>query len=149
SDPIEARALGAMGREAEAISAARREEERYAAVPLLRSFCTGMRAAMEGRAEEALEAINQIDTFSFSDGEGLFYEAEVYARLGLLDRAHATLERAVEGGFLCTLAFESDPYLAPLRQTPGWPALIERVRSKQAILAESFIRAGGRTLLGT
>ena len=149
SDPIEARALGAMGREAEAISAARREEERYAAVPLLRSFCTGMRAAMEGRAEEALAAMNQIDTFSFSDGEGLFYEAEVYARLGLLDRAHATLERAVEGGFLCTLAFESDPYLAPLRQTPGWPTLIERVRSKQAILAESFIRAGGRTLLGT
>jgi hypothetical protein len=59
------------------------------------------------------------------------------------------LERAVEGGFLCLPAFERDPFLAPLRMTPHWPALLERVRSKQGTLTESFTRAGGRTLLGT
>jgi non-specific serine/threonine protein kinase len=149
SDPIEARVLGAMGREVEAISAARREEERYASVPLLRGFCTSLRAAFEGRTDEAVKALQPIETFSFSDGEGLFYEAEVYAKLGLLDRALIMLERAVEGGFLCLPAFERDPFLAPLRMTPHWPALLERVRSKQGTLTESFTRAGGRTLLGT
>jgi non-specific serine/threonine protein kinase len=149
SDPFEARVLGAMGRAAEAVAAARREEERYAAVPLLCSFCSGLRAAFEGRADEAVAALARIDTVAFSDGEGLFYWAEIYAMLGMLDRARSMLERALESGFLCLPAFENDPYLAPLRETPAWQPLIAPVRSRQAAVAEQFIRAGGPTLLGT
>ena len=40
SDPFEGRLLAAMGRRDEAIAAARREEDRYAAIPLLRGFAT-------------------------------------------------------------------------------------------------------------
>jgi tetratricopeptide (TPR) repeat protein len=149
SDPFEARVLGAMGREAEAIDAARREEQRYTGVPLLLSFCTSLRAAFEGQPDEATAALERIDTFAFSDGEGLFYEAEVYAKLGLLDRARTTLERAIEGGFLCLPAFENDPYLAPLRKMAEWPALVERVASRRAVVVEGFNRSGGQTLLGT
>ena len=49
SDPFEARVLGALGREAEAIDAARREEARFASVPLLQIFATALHAALEGR----------------------------------------------------------------------------------------------------
>ena len=45
SDPFEARALGALGRTTEAIAAARREEDRFAHVPMLRGFSIALRAA--------------------------------------------------------------------------------------------------------
>ena len=149
SDPFEARVLGAMGREAEAIQAARREEERYTALPLLRSFCTGLRAAFEGKRDQVLVALEPFDTIVFNDGEGLFYVAEIYAKVDMAERARTMLVRAMEEGFVCAPAFENDPYLAAVRTTPEWPALLERVRSKQTVLADSFFRDGGRTLLGT
>jgi serine/threonine protein kinase len=149
SDPLEARVLGAMGRDADAIKAAQREEERYTALPLLRSFSTGLRAALEGKTEEALAALAPFDTVVINDGEALFYVAEIYATLGIANRALAMLVRAVDGGFVCTPAFENDPYLSAVRSSPEWPRLLERVRAKQAALVDSFVRAAGRTLLGT
>jgi tetratricopeptide (TPR) repeat protein len=149
SDPFEARVLGAMGRDADAIKAARREEDRYTALPLLRSFSSGLRAALEGKTEEALTALVPFDTIVFNDGEALFYVAEIYAKLGIVDRALMMLMRAVDEGFACTPAFENDPYLWVVRKTAQWPTLFERVRAKQAVLVDSFVRAGGQTLLGT
>ena len=49
SDPFEGRLLGAMGRRDEAIAAARREETRYAAIPLLRAFATAAARRPAGR----------------------------------------------------------------------------------------------------
>src|ERR1051326_9186961 len=95
SDPFEARVLGAMGRESEAIVAARREEERFATFPLLRSFSTGLRAAFEGNRDEALAALQPFETAAFSDGEGLFYLAEIYARLQIEDSAYRMLEKTI------------------------------------------------------
>ena len=120
SDPFEPRLLGAMGRRDEALAAARREETRFAAVPLLRAFSTGMRAAMEGRRDEALEALQRFVDSRFRDGEGLFYVAEILAMLDLPERAFAMLNRAVDAGFLCLPAFERDAYLAPLRASDDW-----------------------------
>src|SRR4029079_12744587 len=48
SDPFEARVLAAMGRDADAIAAAKREEERFVTYPGLRNFSTALRAAIEG-----------------------------------------------------------------------------------------------------
>jgi non-specific serine/threonine protein kinase len=149
SDPFEARVLGALGREAEAIEAARREEARFTTLLLIRSFCTGLRAAFEGNREEALVALESFDSVGLNDGEALFYVAEVYAKLGLADRALGKLLRAVDQGFVCTAAFENDPYLAPVRETSEWPTMLERVRSEHERLFESFTRAGGPALLGT
>jgi serine/threonine protein kinase len=145
SDPFEPRVLGALGRETEAIAAARREEERFAGYPLMRSFSTGLRAAFENNHEEAIQALQPFETRAF-EGEGLFYVAQIYARLGLLDNARATLERAAGAGFLCLPAFERDPYLAPLRDGPGWSQLMERVRFKQQFVIDEFVRGGGKTL---
>ena len=46
SDPLEARLLAALGRDEEALSAARREEVRFGAYPMLSAFSTAMRAAL-------------------------------------------------------------------------------------------------------
>ena len=148
TDPFEARLLGAMGRTAEAIPAAEREEVRYAAIPLLRAFATAMRAGLQGRFDEAREAMRPFEHRTNSDGEMLFYVAEIYALVGDTDRAFATSRRAVDSGFLCAAAFERDTYLAPLRATAAWAPLMARVAAAQAEVWRVFDQHRGRALLG-
>ncbi len=148
SDPFEARLLGAMGRRDEALAAARREEGRFAPVPLLRAFSTAMRAALEGQAAEALAELARFDESRFLDGEGWFYVAEIYALLEMPERAFATLTRAVDAGFLCVSAFERDVYLAPLHSMAAWTPLLVRLTAAQTAVSREFDRSGGRALLG-
>lgn len=148
SDPFEARLLGALGRRDDALAAARREETRFAAAPLLRAFSTGMRAALEGRRDEAMAALQQFTDARFRDGEGLFYVAEMLALLDLPDRAFAVLNRAVDAGFLCRPAFERDVYLAPLRAHDEWRRLVSRLTVSQTVVSREFDRGRGRALLG-
>jgi hypothetical protein len=137
-----------MGRDAEALAAARQEEGRFAGFPMLRAFSTGLRAALEGHHAEASEALGLFDTFGFTDGEGLFYAAEIYARLQDVDHAFVLLARAIDAGFVCLPAFERDAYLNPLRETQQWDLLLERVRSEQRPVVDEFLERGGPTLLG-
>jgi serine/threonine protein kinase/tetratricopeptide (TPR) repeat protein len=146
SDPFEARVLGALGRETEAIEAARREEARFAAFPRLRAFCAALRAALEGRQAEALADL-QLVTTEFTDGEGLFYVAEIFARLGDVERTLTTLEKAVAMGFLCVAAIRNAPYLSSLRGIERFEALVERTQVRQRAISDSFLRAGGPVLL--
>jgi hypothetical protein len=144
SDPLEARVLGAMGRVPEAIDAARREEERFGAIPILKSFCTALRAALEGHRDEAQEALAHFA--GFNEGEGLFYLTQLHAMLGLPEEALAALNASVDLGFLAVSAIAGDPYLVPLRHT-AYRDLLERARIRQRAVAERFGRAGGPTLL--
>ncbi len=117
----------------------------FSAFPTLRSFSTGLRAAFEGQQEVALAALQHFDSFAFNDGEGLFYVAEIYARLGLPANAYKMLERSVAAGFWCLPAFELDPYLAPLREDARWRELLNRVRTRQQSVRRDFLEARGRT----
>jgi serine/threonine protein kinase/tetratricopeptide (TPR) repeat protein len=148
SDPFEARVLGAMGREAEAIDAARREEARFASVPMLQSFSSALHAALEGRAQDAIAALDALEASGFKDGEGLFYVAEICARIGEADRVRRTLEAAVNSGFVCLEAFDRDPYLAPVRAYRWWEPLRERVQAEHDAACAAFADAGGPEVLG-
>ncbi|MGD9905151.1 MAG: protein kinase, partial [Vicinamibacterales bacterium] len=116
SDPFEARLLGAMGRREEAIAAAAREEVRYAAIPLLKAFSTGVRAGFEQRPDAALAAMRPFAHRAYTDGEMLFYVAEVLALVGDADDAIARLHQALAGGFFCVEAFERDAYFETVRR---------------------------------
>ena len=148
SDPFEARLLGAMGRLDEARRAAREEEARFARVPMMGLFCRGLRHALDGDRAGTESTLALFERSSFSDGEALFYVAEIYAVAGLDARAHAMLTRAVDAGFCCLAAFERDPYFRALRGTREWAVLIERVRDTQAPVLEAFERGRGRAVLG-
>ncbi len=148
SDPFEARVLSALGRDADALASARREETRFAAVPMMRVFSSALRAALEGEKEEGMAALEQLETFGFTDGEGLFYMAGTCVKLEQPQRAFELLSRAVDGGFLCLRGFETDVYLAPLRSMPEWQPLLERLEAKRRRVINEFARGGGRTLLG-
>ena len=148
SDPFEARVLGAMGRDLDALAAAKKEEARFASFPIMRAFSSGLRAALEGRKDEGLAAVQQLVDFGFADGEGLFYLGGLCTKLGEPSRACELLSRAVDTGFLCLPAFEHDAYLTPLRGTEAWGQLLARLKSKRRPVINEFIRAGGRGLLG-
>ena len=147
SDPLEARVLGATGRDTEAIEAARREEARFAQVPRLAAYCAAQRAAFEGRSSDVLAIAEPYDSSSVSDGEDLFHWGEICARAGLPGEALTRLERAADWGYMCSPAYEGSSYLVPLHGMARFAALLERVRARQRAVAEQFTVAGGRALL--
>ena len=121
--------LGAMGRRDEALAAARREEARFAAVPLLRGvFDRPCAPALEGRGDEALEALRLFDDAALQRrrravlrGRDLCAARRSGARVRHARRAPSTPAS-------CAVpAFERDVYLAPLaerrrRGARWWPA---------------------------
>ena len=147
-DPFKARVLLALNRDEEALACARHEEQRFASVPLMGVFSQVLRAGIEGHRDEGEAAIRRVQSFGFSDGEGLFYLAGLCAKLQSLDLAQQLLARAVDAGFLCETAFETDVTLTPLRSAEGWPQLMDRLHSKRSRVTNEFVRAGGRALLG-
>ena len=147
SDPLEARALGAMGRVDEAIRSCLREEARFASFPVMRGFCAGLRLALEGRADEAVGELKAIVASGFSDGEGLFYVAGTYATVGRLAEAQAMLGRAIDAGFLCLPAFERDPYLAPLREAGLASEVLGQLAIRRSVVLSTFEALGGPELL--
>lgn len=148
SDPIAGRILGAMGRRDEAIAAAIREEARFSAIPLLKAFSTGLRAALQGRSDEAIASMQPFAHRRSGDGEMLFYVAEVYALAQDAAGAFTRLHEAVAGGFLCPEAFERNTFFGSLRTHPDWPPLMDKVRTEQARLSQVFESHRGPTLLG-
>ena len=147
NDPFEARVVWALGRDRDALERARREEERFASVPTMRAFSSAVHAAIEGRLAEGVVALDRIATSSFADGEGLFYIAGIYVRLGQPHRAIELLARAIDSGFLCARGFETDVYLEPLRAMDEWQPLLEKLEVKRRRVMNEFVRAGGRALL--
>jgi hypothetical protein len=113
----------------------------------MRAFSSAVRAAIEGRREEGLIDLDRIAGSSFADGEGLFYIAGMYARLGQPQRACELLTRAIDSGFLCRRGFETDVYLEPLRAMADWQPLLEKLEMKRRRVTNEFVRAGGRALL--
>jgi len=148
NDPFEARVLSALGKDADALLSARRDETRFATAGMMKVFSTAFRAALEGKHNEGIAAIDQLRAFGFTDGEGLFYMAGTCVKLEQPQRAFDLLSRAVDGGFLCLRGFETDVYLTPLRSMPEWHALLDRLHSKRRRVLNEFARGGGRTLLG-
>jgi serine/threonine protein kinase/tetratricopeptide (TPR) repeat protein len=146
-DPFEARVWWALGRDSDALACARREEDRFASVPTMRAFSSATRAALEGRTEDGIAAIDQIEFSGFGDGEGFFYLAGKCVRLGQLRRAFDLLTRAIDAGFLCRRGFETDVFLDPLRTLPEWQPLLEQLEVKRRRVTNEFMRAGGRALL--
>ena len=114
----------------------------------MRAFSSALRAALEGNREEGIAALERFKTFGFSDGEGLFYLSGQYARLGEPQRACEMLTRAIDAGFLCAPAFETDVYLTSLRATAAWQPLLDRLTASRRRVTNEFARAGGRALLG-
>jgi non-specific serine/threonine protein kinase len=72
-------------------------------------------------------------------GFGHFHHTEysigvIHAQLGNFDRAQEWIERAALDGFPCYSLFESDPYLARLREVPRFRAFLDKLRAELATI---------------
>jgi serine/threonine protein kinase/tetratricopeptide (TPR) repeat protein len=139
--------LAMLGRTEEAISTLKQHE---AAKPwrLGKLYLTSLRALLEGKREESLQASEELRIATFRDPEGVYYLVRQLAYLGEQDMALEALSRAIERGFFCYSAMVRDPWLDSLRAHSEFTALLRRANQLHREAAATFSAAGGDTLLG-
>jgi non-specific serine/threonine protein kinase len=138
--------LLALGRDAEArVFLAERAQT---APPMIRRIVGALQALLEGRRADAVAAIQTVVASGFRDPEGLYYLARQLARADAVEEAVALLDRVTASGFCCSPLFESDAWLDPLRDRPGFVAVLRRARQEHELAVSAFDAAGGDRVLG-
>jgi tetratricopeptide (TPR) repeat protein len=139
--------LWMLGRQAEALEGVTRLEEQ---LPTGGEwlFLTSLRAAMQGKREECIEASREILASGFHDPEGLYLVARELAFAGARTEALDMLERVVTGGFHCPTVLLQDAWLDSLRGDASFVRLLHRAEEESAASAAAFRDAGGERVLG-
>ncbi|MDF1701351.1 MAG: tetratricopeptide repeat protein, partial [Planctomycetota bacterium] len=139
-------ALPLLGRAEEALALSRQLEADRSS-PIERAFATSARAALEGDLPACRDAVAQVVDSRFGDAEGLFHLARELAHAGDPARALAMLSDIVDGGLHCPETYEGDPWLAGVRELPGFEAVLARARAGRDEARQRFLGAGGDRLL--
>jgi tetratricopeptide (TPR) repeat protein len=139
--------LAALGRCDEAVALLKqREEDKPWRLGML--YLTSLRALLEGKRAESLEASDQLRKATFRDPEGIFYLARQLSYLGQNDQALETLTRSIDSGFMCYPAMVRDPWLDRLRSHAEFTALLRKCQQLHREASAAFLDSGGDALLG-
>jgi hypothetical protein len=142
---LRAMALEGLGRRPEAL----RSIEALPTTSLTPVFAS-LRAALTALLSASPEAADGFASIvaAHSDPEAFFMYATVQAHFGDAERALSRLTTAVERGFSVPQALLDHPWLALLRGTPAFSALLARAEADRALAVVAFREAGGEALLG-
>ena len=139
-------ALLSLGRDNEA-AALVAERERWRQTPLGLSFLQGLRALIEGRRDDCVRIADAARLRFHPKGEELFYIGRHYARAGDADKAVQALAQAVETGYFNFPTLEQDPWLAALRGSREFDAVLQHAAARHHRAEAIFAKAGGRQFL--
>jgi DNA-binding winged helix-turn-helix (wHTH) protein/tetratricopeptide (TPR) repeat protein len=140
---FDAMALDALNRRAEALQRVQRREH---LPPLMALWLRMLDAYLSGREEDAVSDLEEINRQGV-DPEGYFYRARLFARLDRREKALASLESALKGGYYCAAAYSADPYLERLRDSPRFAAIEQEADLRSREARAKFETAGGCELL--
>jgi tetratricopeptide (TPR) repeat protein len=138
--------LAFLGRTDEAISTLR-EREQINPPRLGRLYLTSLRALLEAKREESLEASEELRKATFRDPEGMYYLARQISYLGQIPEALEMLSRAIDNGFFCYPAMVRDPWFETLRTRTEFTGLLHKSQQLCREASASFLAAGGGSLL--
>ncbi len=145
---VTALSLTSMGRDAEAI-AQFKAIERLGLPTTMAHFMRAMRATLEGKRAESVEAAEQMLNGPLpADPCPRFYVARALARIGDTDRALEHLKTAVDSGFFCHPILATDPWLDPVRGHAEFASILQRANTRHRNAAAAFLQAGGDAVLG-
>jgi hypothetical protein len=134
-----------QGRDVEALRVLR-EREKSEIPEMLRLMVTSLRALLEGKREESIEAAERFNASLF-DPEGIFLATRHIAYFGEVEPALNDLRQSLDGGYLFYRLLD-DPWFDPLRSHPGFAEIAERVESRYREAISAFKQADGERLLG-
>jgi eukaryotic-like serine/threonine-protein kinase len=146
---LEGIALAELGRLEEGVTLLRTVGRK--APPRMRDFMESAVALIERRAgmdAEALAALERGFLLFVTDPEGLYYASRHLAQVGEVDIALRELNRAVEGGFFCYPAFQTDAWLATLRGRDEFEIAMARAKERHLEAADAFKAANGERIVG-
>ena len=139
--------LGMLGREAEAIERYRNIEKTL--LPGIERWIVPMyRAGFEGKRDECIAALREIEASRFRDPEGFFIHAHALAHTGEVDLVIEMLDSAASRGFYCPRFLATDPWLERVRADARFAPILARAREGARAAAEAYTAAGGQSLLG-
>jgi eukaryotic-like serine/threonine-protein kinase len=125
-----------------------RERERTNLLPVTRAHLGGLRAFIEGNRDESNALWKRIEN-TFTDPEGMVYQARALSVFGETRDAVLLLEKALDRGFNpLRMLKRPDAWLDSARLHADYPRLVERARQKYAVARQAFVDAGGERLLG-
>ncbi len=146
---LEGIALAELGRVQEGLTLLRTVGEK--APPRMRDFMDAAVTLLEGGETLDSKYVATIER-SFlkhvTDPEGLYYALRHVARFGEIDIALRVMTRAVDGGFFCYPAFQSDRWLEPLRGHAAFEAAMAQAKERYRQAAAAFKAAGGERIVG-
>ena len=114
---------------------------------MMRSFLFSLRALLEGKRQESLNATERCIAH-FRDPEVLFYMARQLACLGESKRALTELHHVLDQGYLCSRVLARDPWLDALRASEEFGVILQRAVSLEREAIGAFVQSGGDRLLG-
>lgn len=112
-------------------------------------FMTAMRATLEGKRTEAIEAAERMRNGPLPpDPCPRFFHARALAKIGDRARALERLKIAAEGFFCYPAIASDDPWLDSLRGLPEFAAILQSVSTTHRNAAAAFAQAGGESVVG-
>jgi DNA-binding winged helix-turn-helix (wHTH) protein/tetratricopeptide (TPR) repeat protein len=138
---LDAAALAAAGREAQAVALLR---DRTSLAPMVDS----LRCSLQGNHARSIEIVRRtLDGKPGPEPELKFYLARHLARDGDESGALTVLSELVTGGFFCSTAMRVDPWLRPLGAISGYAEVFEAVLRREQEARTAFDAAAGSLLL--
>jgi TolB-like protein len=144
---LDAMALASLGRVEEARARLIHREELAFCGPYL--LMRSLRALLEGKREDAMRAIDELEASRVQDPETTFCMARHVAYVGDPNRAINMLSAVIEKNFVCDFALAQDPWLESVRAHPHFANLLQRAAERRRDAHAAFIKAGGESLLKT